>query len=242
MTATASYSVGPGPDEPYDIDAQLVSAPDQRVTAAIADAVTRWSATIVRGVPDAVVHQAPRSCTDDMPGFDGSVDDIVVLVVVIPDVTGFMADAAPCDIGPDGLPRLSIIRLDADWIDWLATHDNQLGDLVTHEMGHALGFGGSRWWAYRQELGENDFVFTGPRAVAEWSHLGGSGTVPLSDHGDHWDERIMQNEVMSCAVEYVPTHPLSAVTVAAMADIGYHVDLGASEPWSLPAEPGFMTC
>ena len=242
VTATAPYDVGPGPSEPYDIVTQLVGAPDERVTAAIADAAARWGRVIARGVPDAVVHQDPGSCTDEMPGFDGAVDDIVVLVVVVPNLPGFSADAVPCTNGPDGLPRLSLIRISATGLDWLATHDNQLGDLVTHEMGHALGFTGPLWWEFRQELGTNDFVFSGPRAVAEWSHLGGSGTVPLNDHGDHWDETILQNEVMTCNIEYVPTHPLSAVTVAAMADIGYHVDIGASEPWTVPPEPGFMTC
>ncbi len=241
VIATAPYSVGVGPSESFDFVTQQVTAPDPRVAAALDDAVSRWSAVILRGVSDEVVHLAPAACTGETPGFDGVVDDLVIQVAVIPDVGGFMADAAPCAHGPDGLPRLSIIRLDADWVDWM-DDNGHLGDLLVHEMGHALGFTGANWWPYRQELSPGDFRFVGPRAVAEWSALGGTGSVPLSNGGDHWDETILRNEVMTCTVEALTSHPLSSLTVAAMADIGYHVDPGAAEPWSLPPEPAPFMC
>ncbi|MCZ7630767.1 MAG: hypothetical protein M5U19_17790 [Microthrixaceae bacterium] len=38
---------------------------------------------------------------------------------------------------------------------------------------------------------------------------------------------MLQDELMTCYVELVPAHPMSAITVAALADMGYHVDLGA---------------
>jgi len=78
--------------------------------------------------------------------------------------------------------------------------------------------------------------------VAEWSRLGGTSTVPLSNVGDHWDETLLQNEIMTCYIENLTLHRLSTLTVAAMADIGYHVNLANAEPWQRPTEPGLMSC
>lgn len=240
VTATAAYTVDAGPTESFDIVVQQVTATDPRVSEAIDEAVARWTPVIVRGVTEAEVHQDPGTCLGEFPGFDGVIDDVVIDVAVVGDI-GVMGDATTCVNGPEGLPRLSMIRLDSHWIDWMYTH-GYLGDLVAHEMGHTLGFTGPAWWAFRQDTGADGFLFVGPRAVAEWSRIGGTGSVPLNEGGDHWNETILQDELMTCYIENLTAHPLSALTAAAMADLGYHVSLAAAEPWDLPAEPGYITC
>ena len=240
VATTASYSVSSGPTEPYNIVAQQITTPDPRVTEAIDDAIARWQAVLARGVPDMAVHSDAGTCGNGSPAFDGTVDDIHINVAVIP-LSGLMGEAASCVNGPDSLPRLSFIHIDQASIDWLYSH-GYLGDLVTHEMGHALGFTGPTWWAYRQDAGTDGFRFTGPRAMAEYSRLGGSGTVPLDNGGGHWNETIFQSENMTCYLENLTSHPLSALTVAAMADSGYHVDLAAAEPYTLPPQPGLTSC
>ncbi len=244
VTSSAAYHVAAGPTETFDIVTRFVGTEDPRVTAAVGDAVDRWMAVLARGVPDTTVHHAQGNCLGDLiPSFDGIVDDIVIDVIVTP-VPGLSGDASWCVLGDDGLPRLSFVRINPVGLDWL--HDNgQLTDLVTHEVGHALGIGtAAPWGTLTQYLGESDgYAFTGPRAVAEWQHLGGIGTaVPLSRTADHWDETSLQNELMTCWLEFVPTHPTSAITVAALADLGFHVDVDAADPWTVPQEPGLATC
>lgn len=237
VTASVTYSVGDGPTEPYNI-ATFQVTPDPRVAAALTEAVSRWSAVLARGVPDMVVPPGSGAC--EAPEFDGElVDDMAIRVLIVPDLWA-MATGASCALGTDGLPRAGVVTIHAGWIGWL--HDNgYLGDLVVHEIGHVLGFGDVPW-AQFMEGAAPDFWFSGPRAVAEWSRLGGVPPVPLNPVGNHWDDLATQNEVMSCYLEAGMNHPLSALTVAAMADLGYHVNLEAAEPWSLPTEPVSQFC
>ena len=245
VTATESYTVGVGPTEPYNIDIQYVGATDSRVVDAVGRAVTKWSAVIARGVPDAEVHFAQGNCFGDLvPSYDGTVDDIVVDVTVMP-LPGFMGDASWCVVGSDGLPRLSMVRISTIGLDNLYT-TGALDDLVSHEFGHALGFGTVAPWAtFTENTGEvTGYQFSGPRSVAEFLQLGGRGAaVPLSHDAGHWDETTLQNELMTCYLEAgTTTHPLSGVTAAAMADLGYHVDMSAVDSWTVPPSPGYSSC
>lgn len=244
VTSSAAYNVAAGLTETFDIVTQFVGTQDPRVTDAVAEAVDRWTSVLSRGVPDTLVQFDQGNCMGDLiPSYDGIVDDIVIDVIVMP-VPGFMGDASWCVLGDDGLPRLSFVRISTVGLDWLY-ENGQLTDLVAHEIGHALGIGSAAPWAtFTQYIGEpTGYVFTGPRAVAEWHHLGGVGTaVPLSRTSDHWDETSLQNELMTCYIEFVPTHPTSAITVAALADLGFHVDIGAADAWTVPPEPGLASC
>ncbi|MCO5316979.1 MAG: hypothetical protein M9942_00920 [Microthrixaceae bacterium] len=232
VTATTDHSVTAGPTETYDIDARLVSASDAALQAAIDEAVGRWEAVLARGVPDEVVTMA-SGCLF-APGIDELVDDIVVTVLATELPSGYFGDAAPCAEGSDGLPRFANVRISEDIIDTWAT-DGRLGDLLTHEFGHALGFGAPRWWAFLDGLGTDELTWTGPRGVAEWSALGGTGPIPMEPlNPDHWEERRFGTELMTCFVWGTSPLPMSAMTVAAMADIGYHVDLSAAGPFTLP--------
>lgn len=234
---TASYAVAAGPTETYDI-VTLVGSADPRIAEAAAVAESTWESILVRGVPDAFVQLPAGGCAD-APAFEGAVDDLVIQVVLA-DIEGEGA-AAPCVTGPDQLPRLSVVLLNPERIDGMHSY-GLLDDLLVHEFAHALGFTGQRWGDFRVDTGAERLQFVGPRAVAEWSRIGGAGPIPLSHGGDHWSEDDLQSELMTCHLEFATPNPLSGITVAAMADLGYHVDLSAAAPYELPTEPGLLTC
>lgn len=136
----------------------------------------------------------------------------------------------------DGLPWLGETGIDpAD-----AT-SSQLVAILTHEIGHALGFASSNPSFTRWVSG---FTWTGPNAVREYRSLAGASmtSVPLESGGGmgtagaHWSEAVFRTELMTGFVEPagVPM-PLSRVTVGAFADLGYTVNYAAADVFVLPA-------
>jgi hypothetical protein len=59
-------------------------------------------------------------------------------------------------------------------------------------------------------------------------NTGGPGT-----REGHWRETVFRNELMSGFIAQ-PGNPLSRLTVASLADLGYQTDLDAAEPYVLP--------
>jgi hypothetical protein len=121
--------------------------------------------------------------------------------------------------------------------------DGTLNDVITHEMGHVLGVG-TIWKLKTLLLGENTSnpTFSGRGAFEEYVRLGGTeaaGQVPVENTGGpgtaggHWRESVFRNELMSGFIAG-QNNPLSRLTVASLADLGYQVDLDAAEPYELP--------
>jgi hypothetical protein len=117
-----------------------------------------------------------------------------------------------------------------------------LVDVITHEMGHVLGIG--TIWSDLGRLkgsGTANPVFTGKHAAKEYSELRGRATrsVPVENTGGtgtrdgHWRESVFKNELMTGFVSS-PGNPLSRMTVASLADLGYVVDLDAADDYELP--------
>ncbi|CAN0134456.1 unnamed protein product, partial [Phaeothamnion confervicola] len=53
----------------------------------------------------------------------------------------------------------------------------------------------------------------------------------------HWDEEQLKGELMTgVAQPESPRMPLSVITIGAMADLGYAVDYGAADPFTLPSD------
>jgi hypothetical protein len=115
--------------------------------------------------------------------------------------------------------------------------------VVLHEMGHVLGIG--TIWRLKRLLADETTgnpTFTGGGAMDAYGRLrraaagiavpventGGPGT-----RGGHWREAVFHNELMSGFIAG-PGNPLSRLTVASLADLGYTVDLDAAEPYELP--------
>ena len=58
---------------------------------------------------------------------------------------------------------------------------------------------------------------------------GGAGTA-----FGHWDDATFGNELMTGALDFTGTNPLSVITVGAFDDMGYGVNYAAAQPYSPP--------
>lgn len=173
-----------------------------------------------------------------------AVDDVLVLINIdsIDGAGKVLGRAGPCGVRQNLLPFIGLLTLDvADLMPLVGS--STLTAIIAHEIGHVLGFG-SLWRAAMllEGAGTEDPRFTGERAVAQWQALGGEGAVPVENQGgegtagSHLRESVFDRELMTGFSERVGVQqPLSRVTVAAMADLGYAVDLSAADPFALGA-------
>lgn len=218
------------PSEGFDIeldfnDARHLTA-EQRLTFELAAA--RWEQIITGDLPDA-------------PGTSG-IDDIRVIVRTpsIDGATGTLAQAAPTALR-DGssLPYRGFIEADREDLSRLQS-SGQLYDVIVHEFGHVLGVG-TVWQAQDllQGRGTSNPRFTGPAASREFALAFSTSAalgVPLETAGgpatrdSHWRDGSMPNELMTGFVGE-GANPLSRITAASMADIGYTVDVTAADDY-----------
>src|SRR5262245_48627593 len=113
---------------------------------------------------------------------------------------------------------------------------------VLHEMGHVLGIG--TIWQQRglvSGAGTSNPLFTGANAVAAYNSVFGTAVtgVPLENSGgagtrdSHWRESVFGNEVMTGYLNN-GVNPLSRVTIASLADLGYQVNMAAADAYTPP--------
>lgn len=245
-TATATTTVTVTPPtlatETYDIVLRDQTTLTPAVQAAFDAAARRWGSIIARGVPAAAVNVGAGACGAANGAINETVDDITIDVWVGPiDGAGnVLGQAGPCAVGSqDRLPRFGVMEFDQADLAALEA-GGQLGDVILHEMGHVLGFG-TRWNAKGVLTGAGgaDPRFVGSRAMAEYSALGRGGPVPVEADGGygtadaHWSEAVFNNELMTGYLD-PGSNPLSRLSLASMADLGYQVDLDRGTAYTLP--------
>lgn len=218
---------------PFTITIRFLGDLTDSQKAAFRRAADRWSRVIVGDLPSVVI--------------DGErIDDVLILArgEAIDGPGRVLGQAGPTHLRPasaGGLPAKGTMMFDtAD----LAAMEAQgtLVDVITHELGHVLGVG--TLWERKGLLrgldGPNP-VFVGTRARAAYGQLRGTPPrdVPVENEGGagtrgaHWREVLFTDELMSGYIKRVG-NPLSGVTVASLADLGYVVDMAAAEPFELP--------
>ncbi len=202
--------------------------------AVFTQAADRWAQVIVGDLPNATYNGV-------------AVDDVLI------DASGVAIDGAGGVLGQAGPDRLrsgsllpvhGVMQFDtADLAQLEAT--GQLFNVIVHEMGHVLGIG--TIWQQKGLLtgaGGTNPRFTGAQATAAYNQIfGTTGAVPVENSGGsgtrdaHWRESVFGRELMTGFLNS-GTNPLSRVTAASLADLGYTVDLNAADAYTPPSGGG----
>ncbi len=176
----------------------------------------------------------------------GTVDDLAIVVGTYNGSTGgTVAAAGACYVrSATGKPVLGVMVFDRADIGVLDATGN-LSEVALHEIAHVLGFGLNRaWHDFRRDsvpgISGADAHFAGPLAIGAFDAAGGAsytgGKVPV-ENGDfkHWRGSVLDQELMVPTFSFGARHPLSAITILALGDMGYSVNAGLAEDYALPS-------
>lgn len=211
-------------------------------------AVSRWEQVITGDLPDITFQPVSLSGWNEHLNawvhVADTVDDLRIFVRTrdLSDNTWGSAEIyAIRNLGK--LPIVSTMVIDAESLDESA---EAVYALALHEIGHCLGFGAS-WGALDllQESSRNnrhaDTHFSGAMARQWFDDLGGSSyhgaKVPVENGGDdgHWRASVFGDELLTPEWVWPYPMPLSAITIASMADIGYEVNLDTADEYWVPS-------
>lgn len=200
-------------------------------TRAVQRAVAKWESVIVGDVPN-VIYQGQF------------IDDFEIDVTferLPPNVLGG-ANFTEQREGAGGLPFYGEMTMNSLYANLPGIYDT-----IVHELGHALGFTPELW----DQLGlfggtPADPRFLGSNAIREFNSTFSTTAagVPLYEigrpgdgsYGAHWRDSVFGNEMMVSAGDPGVTNiPLSRITVAQFADIGYQVNYTAADRYRPPA-------
>ena len=240
--AFTTINVAAPSSDAFNITVRMNGTMTPTQQAAFTNAAARWAQAIRSGLSTVSLNLPADDCGTGAPAFNGSIDDLLIDATIAPidGIGSILGQAGPCYTrNGTGLPVYGVMKFDvADVADLQA--DGDFEAVILHEMGHVLGFG--TVWSGRGLIGAgtSDPTFTGATAVGAWQAIGGSGAVPVEQLGgggtadSHWRESVFNGELMTGWIDH-NNNPMSAVTIAAFADLGYGVDLGAADPYGTPA-------
>ncbi len=218
-------------------------------------AVRRWQGAVIGPLSkvSGMLDTFAARCERDAPPSRIEHRGVHVFVHAEP-LVGAAGRGGPCVLRADGSPSFGRVVLDSGIVG-LYTREGALEDLMLHELGHVLGLG--TLWTNAGLLrdpasagnADADPYFAGARAreafEAARADTGYEGpTVPVEDRAwlegsvnSHWRESVVGSEAMSTSrVSLAVPPPLSAMTIASLADLGYYaVNMLAADPWRLPA-------
>jgi len=257
ITATAAAAVGGGGGgggaSAYAIDVRYVgAAPSTAVQAAFTAAAARISQIITGDLPSRTVTNFNYATSCDLPGaptLTEVIDDLLIFVVVGPidGPGGVLGQAGPCLLrGGSLLPFIGDMIFDEADLAALQASGG-LGDVILHEMLHVIGIGtiwGDGLLALLNGQGGVNPFFTGASARVAYLAAGGNAAlsgVPVENTGGagtrdgHWRENIFGRELMTGFYNSGVVNPLSAITAGALGDLGYSVDLGAADVYTVSA-------
>ena len=250
----------------------LGTTPTAGQLAAYNSAVARWAGIVTGELSDVFVDSiSAGDCGPSSPKIiNRTFDDLVIFAefTAIDGPGGVLGSAGPCYIrDSNALSFLGIMRFDtADLANLEAS--GALNSVILHEMGHVLGVG-SLWnvsFVSRMLLvgaTTDTSHFTGPAALSAFNAAGGSSVtflgspVPVENcktgvpancgsgtRDSHWRESVFRNELMTGYLGS-GTNPLSNITISSLQDLGYVVNMGVADPYSItpllvqagPAQP-----
>jgi len=228
-------------DGNYDIRVVWPDGRDPRAGPLVEDAVARWRRVVAGDLPNVTFDIDAGDCFDGQAAARETVDDLLVYVrvVKIDGASGTLARAGPCFVrSGGGLPLVGLIEIDSADV---VRDAPVVQTVLTHEIGHVLGIG--TLWDRRGLLYGRDSdnpLFLGATAQGAYAALGGgSALVYVENSGGegtkngHWRESTYRTELMTGWIS-TGLNPLSTITVASLRDLGYAVNTGGADAYSLP--------
>jgi hypothetical protein len=222
----------------FQIQLSFENTVSSAVQSVIQQAATRWQQVITGDVPD-VGTGAWGAAVDDVR--------IVARVKSIDGAGNGVAQARPLFIrNGSHLPISGEIEIDSADIS-SQTAAGTIFSIITHEIGHALGFGTiwSQFAGMTSGLGGSNPLFLGTNALREYRTAIGIPSVtgvPLENTGStgtrdaHWRETTFAKELMTGFVA-TGLNPLSRVTIGQFQDLGYAVNYAAADAFTLISSP-----
>jgi hypothetical protein len=142
-----------------------------------------------------------------------------------------------------GLPYHGIMQFDTADLAVMEANGSLLS-VIEHEMAHVLGFG--TLWNTKGLLvnsGTANVAYTGAQAVAAYDSVFNTtaASIPVENTGgagtanSHWRETVFGNELMTGFYNPGVANPLSRITIASLADLGYTVNYAAADPYAPPS-------
>ncbi|MGD1881735.1 MAG: leishmanolysin-related zinc metalloendopeptidase [Paracoccaceae bacterium] len=157
---------------------------------------------------------------------------------------GVLGQAGPTVLRPgSGLPAKGVMQFDDADVSRLE-QEGGFADVILHEMAHVLGFG--TLWVRQgliQNSGTNNPQFIGQGAAQEYGQLvgqQGSVPVPIANTGGpgtregHWRELVFGDELLTGFLSGT-NRPISRLSLASFADMGYSVNMEAADDYVLPS-------
>ncbi|WP_051935431.1 Ig-like domain-containing protein [Deinococcus sp. YIM 77859] len=207
--------------------------------AAFTAAASRWSRVIAAGLPDVANVRLSTGQTV-------TVDDVAIVAsgVTIDGPGQVLGQAGPRQVrSGTSLPLWGEMQFDAADLASMEANGSLQG-VILHEMGHVLGIG-TLWDEFLNAnasscVSATKVQYSGTNGLREYRNLGGQAAgVPVEDgYGTgtkcgHWKESVFQSELMTGFAQR-GTMPLSRMTLGALADLGYSVNYGAADTYSIP--------
>ncbi|MYE91409.1 hypothetical protein F4X33_20710 [Candidatus Poribacteria bacterium] len=234
-----------------DVELVFINEFSDKHVSLIQDAVAKWQ-TILYANYELGTQQIPffnyhETTWQSYGGHDitleyaTTIDDIRIYIESVP-IEGTFAGVTAVDwvYRSSQLPLVSTISLDTDLLN---EDDRYFRNVVLHELGHAFGFGAPFLgkhldiWGCSQGSLEGR-AFLGTHAAITFDLMGGRdfrySKVPTSNDWLHWSEAVLGDEAMTTTMRDNDNLPISALTVAAMADLGYVVSLSAYDDYTMP--------
>ncbi len=215
----------------------------------------RWEEVIGRDVEDLVYDQTTTTIrregnvtvtitTHNMlrvygHEFPDGVDDMVIFVET-EDIPGRVLGRGGSitfrdSIYKTDLPHFGTVTLSHSLLNEYS--EENLYSTTLHEIGHILGIGAVPFEGLCVADSLLGSYFPGKKAVGAFNRVGGAGypygKVPVEADLSHWRHDVFGYELMN------PYHenrsPLSLVTIQALADLGYPVDVSKADFYTLPS-------
>ena len=243
----------------YRVDLRYVGPEASAVVqSAFAQAVARWQQVITGDLSDIGLGSgtngiAAHSCGEaDFPAMQNeTIDDIVIFAESKPiDGAGqVLGQAKPCYVrNSNHLTIIGFMKFDSADLETMVGNGS-LNEVILHEMGHVFGFG--TLWDSTSVTHFDTLKSSDPRwklsgANGAWVAASGTGDAPVENCAQgvptncgagtrlaHWREYNFHNELMTGYIASTG-NPLSRITIASLADLGYTVNLNAADAYTVP--------